>query len=86
MSLERKEFREGKTKGNTKPLPKGPRPNIGPPPPQHPRGSVSVEYTEAAVEISKLVWDGQIKEAGEYLESIVNEVKAMYADDKLRGK
>lgn len=32
----RKEFREGKTKGNTKPLPKGPRPNIGPPPPQHP--------------------------------------------------
>jgi len=35
--MKRIEFREGKTKGNTKPLPKGPRPNIGPPPPQYPK-------------------------------------------------
>ena len=34
MSI-RKRLREGKTQGGVKDLPDGPRPNIGPPPPQH---------------------------------------------------
>ena len=38
-----------------------------------------MKYTEAAVEISKLVVDGQVKKAGEYLKSIVDEVKLMFA-------